>query len=77
MNMIYAKSVPSSLIRRYTWKLFRIGRCIITKKANVFDSYGNEDKEDITDQYKEREGTEEERVALYNAAQNASAISRR
>lgn len=34
----------------------------------MFDQEGNEDREDITDQYKAEEGSEEERINLRYAA---------
>ncbi|XP_059057937.1 hemocyte protein-glutamine gamma-glutamyltransferase-like [Achroia grisella] len=45
---------------------YHIGRMILTKKPFVFDPIGDEDREDITDQYKYREGTASERLALMN-----------
>ncbi|KAF9803580.1 hypothetical protein SFRURICE_008735 [Spodoptera frugiperda] len=46
--------------------LMNIGRMILTKKPYVFDPNGDEDREDIIDQYKFREGTASERLALMN-----------
>lgn len=45
---------------------YHIGRMILTKKPYVFDPNGDEDREDIIDQYKFREGTASERLALMN-----------
>ncbi|XP_053614168.1 hemocyte protein-glutamine gamma-glutamyltransferase-like [Plodia interpunctella] len=45
---------------------YHIGRMILTKKPYVFDPIGDEDREQITDQYKFREGTTSERLALMN-----------
>ncbi|RVE44370.1 hypothetical protein evm_010991 [Chilo suppressalis] len=45
---------------------FHIGRMVLTKKPYVFDPIGDEDREDITAQYKHREGTASERLALMN-----------
>ncbi|KAJ8717052.1 hypothetical protein PYW08_005451 [Mythimna loreyi] len=45
---------------------YHIGRMVLTKKPYVFDPNGDEDREDITDQYKFREGTASERLALMN-----------
>ncbi|XP_059057933.1 hemocyte protein-glutamine gamma-glutamyltransferase-like [Achroia grisella] len=45
---------------------YHVGRMILTKKPFVFDPIGDEDREDITDQYKYREGTVSERIALMN-----------
>lgn len=39
---------------------------VLTKKPYVFDPNGDEDREDITEQYKFREGTASERLALMN-----------
>ncbi|XP_047030665.1 hemocyte protein-glutamine gamma-glutamyltransferase-like [Helicoverpa zea] len=45
---------------------YHIGRMVLTKKPYVFDPNGDEDREDITEQYKFREGTASERLALMN-----------
>ncbi|XP_060805522.1 hemocyte protein-glutamine gamma-glutamyltransferase [Amyelois transitella] len=45
---------------------YHIGRMILTKKPYVFDPLGDEDRQEITDQYKYREGTTSERLALMN-----------
>ena len=45
---------------------------IITKAPWVFDPNGDTDKEEITDMYKSREGTEEERLSLYRAVGSIS-----
>lgn len=45
---------------------FHIGRMVLTKKPYVFDPLGDEDREDVTAQYKHREGTASERMALMN-----------
>lgn len=45
---------------------YHIGRMILTKKPYVFDPIGDEDREDIIDQYKFKEGTPSERLALMN-----------
>ncbi|XP_063366650.1 hemocyte protein-glutamine gamma-glutamyltransferase-like [Cydia amplana] len=43
-----------------------VGQMVLTKKPLVFDPLGDEDCEDITDQYKYCEGSTAERVALMN-----------
>ncbi|XP_047996689.1 hemocyte protein-glutamine gamma-glutamyltransferase-like [Leguminivora glycinivorella] len=43
-----------------------VGQMVLTKKPLVFDPQGDEDCEDITDQYKYSEGSTAERVALMN-----------
>ncbi|XP_061720968.1 hemocyte protein-glutamine gamma-glutamyltransferase-like [Cydia pomonella] len=45
-----------------------VGQMVLTKKPLVFDPLGDEDCEDITDQYKYSEGSTAERVALMNGA---------
>ncbi|XP_026739990.1 hemocyte protein-glutamine gamma-glutamyltransferase-like [Trichoplusia ni] len=45
---------------------YHIGRMVLTKKPYVFDPNGDGDREDITEQYKFREGTASERLALMN-----------
>ncbi|XP_022920675.2 hemocyte protein-glutamine gamma-glutamyltransferase-like [Onthophagus taurus] len=47
-----------------------IGRLILTKKPFLFDPNGDRDREDITEQYKPKEGTEAERLSLYNAVRS-------
>lgn len=44
-----------------------IGRMILTKKPFMYDPNGDRDREDITCQYKAKEGSDDERVSLYNA----------
>lgn len=44
-----------------------IGRMILTKKPFLFDPNGDRDREDVTNQYKAKEGTEAERLSLFNA----------
>lgn len=45
--------------RRDAWRVFRsfsIGRMILTKKPWIFDPNGDSDRDEITDQYKNKEG---------------------
>lgn len=55
---------------------YHIGRMIITKKPYVFDPIGDDDYEDITDQYKYKEGTASERVALMNGVRHSERAKR-
>ncbi|KAH7642567.1 hemocyte protein-glutamine gamma-glutamyltransferase-like protein [Dermatophagoides farinae] len=51
---------------------YHVGRKLFTKRAGVEAEYnGINDAEDITDIYKFKEGTEEERMAVLNAARGA------
>lgn len=45
---------------------------MLTKKPFLFDVNGDRDREDITDQYKHKEGTETERLSLYNAVRGSA-----
>lgn len=49
---------------------------ILTKKPYVFDPLGDEDREDITNQYKYREGTASERMALMNGVRYSERAKR-
>lgn len=53
-----------------------IGRLILTKKPFIFDPNGDKDREDITDQYKAKEGSEAERLSLYNAVRGTHLAKR-
>ncbi|CAH0548098.1 unnamed protein product [Brassicogethes aeneus] len=44
-----------------------VGRFLLTKKPMVDDPYGNEDCEDVINQYKMPEGTKAERLQLFNS----------
>ncbi|CAH0764573.1 unnamed protein product [Diatraea saccharalis] len=55
---------------------FHIGRMVLTKKPYVFDPLGDEDREDITCQYKHREGTASERLALMNGVRYSERAKR-
>jgi transglutaminase 1 len=52
--------------RIYTNK-YHIGRLILTKQPFIFDPNGDQDRQDVTLQYKAPEGSKDERMALYNA----------
>ena len=44
-----------------------MGRLLLTKAPGVYDSRGNRDAEDVTDQYKHRERTSAERASVARA----------
>ena len=46
---------------------FSVGRLVLTQAVGFHDSNGETDAQDITWQYKKKEGTQEERLAVYNA----------
>ena len=46
---------------------FSVGRLILTKQPGIRDEYGDRDAEDITYQYKNKEGTTAERLSVLNA----------
>ncbi|XP_017784888.1 PREDICTED: hemocyte protein-glutamine gamma-glutamyltransferase-like [Nicrophorus vespilloides] len=46
---------------------YHIGRMILTKQPYIFDPNGDKDRQEITNQYKAKEGTPAERLSLYNA----------
>ncbi|XP_044729882.1 hemocyte protein-glutamine gamma-glutamyltransferase-like [Chrysoperla carnea] len=50
---------------------YHIGRMILTKQPWIFDPNGDKDREDITNQYKPKEGTEAERLSLMNAVRSS------
>ncbi|XP_045452766.1 hemocyte protein-glutamine gamma-glutamyltransferase-like [Melitaea cinxia] len=55
---------------------YHIGRMILTKKPFVFDPLGDEDREDIIGQYKYKEGTASERLALMNGVRYSERAKR-
>ncbi|KAJ0174303.1 hypothetical protein K1T71_010449 [Dendrolimus kikuchii] len=55
---------------------YHIGRMVLTKKPYVFDPLGDEDREDITSQYKYKEGTASERLALMNGVRYSERAKR-
>lgn len=48
-----------------------IGRMILTKRPWLYDPNGDRDREDITAEYKPKEGSEAERLSLYNAVRGS------
>ena len=44
-----------------------VGRLILTKAPGIRDEFGDRDAEDVTHQYKNKEGTTAERLATFNA----------
>lgn len=44
---------------------------ILTKQPWIFDPNGDRDRQDITLDYKAKEGTEAERISLYNAVRGS------
>ena len=44
-----------------------VGRLLLTKAPGVYDSRGNRDAEDVTDQYKHRERSSAERASVARA----------
>ncbi|XP_066591017.1 hemocyte protein-glutamine gamma-glutamyltransferase-like [Prorops nasuta] len=55
---------------------YHIGRVLYTKAPWVFDPNGDMDKEDITHIYKNKEGTEAERLTLYRAVRGTEIAKR-
>ncbi|UYV76240.1 F13A1 [Cordylochernes scorpioides] len=47
---------------------YHVGRSLLTKRVGIMDDRGERDAENITDLYKDREGSAEERMAVLNAA---------
>lgn len=54
---------------------YKIGQFILTKKIGVDDDIGDTDAENIVSEYKDQEGTVEERMAVLNAARYGVAPS--
>lgn len=54
--------------RKLKTNTYHVGRLIVTKRAGFDDEFGNRDMEDISLQYKSKEGSSEERMAVLNAA---------
>jgi len=46
---------------------YHIGRSLLTKKAGQDDDFGDADKENVMDEYKNQEGSAAERLAIHNA----------
>ncbi|CAF4877423.1 unnamed protein product [Pieris macdunnoughi] len=55
---------------------YHIGRMVLTKKPYVFDPLGDADRQDITGEYKHREGTASERLALMNGVRYSERAKR-
>lgn len=55
---------------------YHIGRKILTKAPWIFDPLGDEDCDDIIDQYKAAEGTNLERISLLNAVRGSARAKR-
>ncbi|XP_050674600.1 hemocyte protein-glutamine gamma-glutamyltransferase-like [Leptidea sinapis] len=55
---------------------YHIGRMILTKKPFVFDPLGDEDRQDIIGEYKHREGSASERMALMNGVRYSERAKR-
>ncbi|KAK9506650.1 hypothetical protein O3M35_008545 [Rhynocoris fuscipes] len=52
-----------------------VGYKMLTKKPHIFDPNGDRDQDDIMNQYKNPEGSKEERLTLYKAAYKCSGRS--
>ncbi|KAF5296194.1 hypothetical protein FQA39_LY12648 [Lamprigera yunnana] len=57
---------PMGYSRIYCNK-YHVGRMILTKQPFLYDINGDKDRQDITNDYKAKEGTQAERVSLMNA----------
>ncbi|PSN43603.1 Hemocyte protein-glutamine gamma-glutamyltransferase [Blattella germanica] len=55
---------------------YHIGRRILTKKPWIFDPNGDNDREDITEYYKNKEGTKAERLTLLNGVRGSERAKR-
>lgn len=71
-DIIHWKEDPASAFgwRRNKTLTYHVGLGVLTKKPNVKIQVGMGDSEDITDSYKSKEGTDEERMAVLNAARS-------
>ncbi|EEC09530.1 hemocyte protein-glutamine gamma-glutamyltransferase, putative, partial [Ixodes scapularis] len=71
-DIVHWKEDPSSTFgwERSKTLTYHIGLGVLTKKANMSVQEGMEDAEDITASYKCKEGSEEERMAVLNAARS-------
>lgn len=71
-DIIHWKEDPESAFgwSRSKTLTYHVGLGVLTKKANVKVQDGMEDAEDITHCYKNKEGTDEERMAVLNAARS-------
>ncbi|XP_069699505.1 hemocyte protein-glutamine gamma-glutamyltransferase-like [Periplaneta americana] len=55
---------------------YHIGRMILTKKPWIYDPNGDRDREDITEIYKNKEGTKAERLTLLNGVRASERAKR-
>ena len=53
--------------KRTKLNTYHVGRVVLTKAPGIRDEEGEKDAEDITHLYKNTEGTNDERVAVFNA----------
>merc|ERR1711962_804597 len=53
--------------KRMKMNKYHIGRSILTKQHNKDDDFGDADKEDVLNEYKNAEGSAAERLAIHNA----------
>ncbi|CAN7992131.1 unnamed protein product [Ixodes hexagonus] len=71
-DVIHWKEEPTSSSgwERSSTLTYRVGEGVLTKKANMFVQEGVGDAENITASYKCKEGSDEERMAVLNAARS-------
>ncbi|KAJ9586417.1 hypothetical protein L9F63_019932, partial [Diploptera punctata] len=55
---------------------YHIGKRISTKKPWIFDPNGDRDREDITEEYKAKEGSKDERLTLLNGVRGSERAKR-
>ncbi|CAG9856791.1 unnamed protein product [Phyllotreta striolata] len=55
---------------------YHIGRMILTKQPFMYDYNGDKDRQDITHEYKSKEGSRAERLSLWNAVRGTEAAKR-
>jgi len=55
---------------------YHIGRMILTKKPWIYDPNGERDRDEVTDEYKNREGTKAERLTLLNGVRASERAKR-
>ena len=66
--MILKPSKPSTKYQSTNvFFISSVGRLILTKAPGIRDEFGDRDAEDVTHQYKNKEGTTAERLATFNA----------
>lgn len=76
MSSCYNQVVKTVIIEYFVSFFISIGKMILTKKPMVYDPHGEEDCENIMDQYKPPEGTRDNRMALLNAVRNTTRAKR-